>query len=227
MTFFVLPPPAPTVVPVSGGGLFPVRRVFCVGRNYADHALEMGIDPDREPPVFFTKPADAITTQPTVPFPSMTQNLHYEAELVVAIGKEGTDITPEKALEHSFGYSVGCDLTRRDLQSAAKKGGQPWDLAKGFDFSGPVGVLHRADEIGHPSRGAITLSVNGAIKQNGDIAQMIWSIPEIISCLSTYVCLVPGDLIFTGTPAGVGPLAKGDRVEIHIDGVTTHVFSLV
>ncbi|HXP98135.1 MAG TPA: fumarylacetoacetate hydrolase family protein [Telmatospirillum sp.] len=227
MTFFVFPPPAPTVLPVSGGGLFPVRRVFCVGRNYADHAREMGNDPDREPPVFFTKPADAITTLPTVPYPSATQNLHYEGELVVAIGKDGSKIAPAKALEHVFGYSVGCDLTRRDLQAAAKKGGQPWDMGKAFDFSGPVGVLHPVEEIGHPSAGAITLSVNGIPKQQGDIAQMIYPIPEIIAALSKYVHLAPGDLIFTGTPAGVGPVIKGDRVEIHVDGVTTHSFTLV
>lgn len=227
MTFFVFPPPAPTVLPVSGGGLFPVRRVFCVGRNYADHAREMGNDPDREPPVFFTKPADAITTCPNIPFPSATQNLHYEGELVVAIGKGGAEISPAKALDHVYGYSVGCDLTRRDLQGAAKKAGQPWDMGKAFDFSGPVGVVHPVEEIGHPTSGAITLSVNGAIKQQGDIAQMIWSIPEVIASLSKYVHLAPGDLIFTGTPAGVGPVNKGDRVEVHVDGVTTHVFTLV
>jgi fumarylpyruvate hydrolase len=227
MTYFVFPPPSPTVLPVSGGGLFPVRRVFCVGRNYADHVVEMGNDPNREPPVFFTKPADAVTTRPTVPFPGMTQNLHYEGELVAAIGKEGSDIAPARALDHVFGYTVGCDLTRRDLQAAAKKGGQPWDMGKAFDFSGPVGVLHPAEEIGHPTTGAITLSVNDAIKQQGDIGQMIWSIPEIIGALSKLVRLAPGDLIFTGTPAGVGPLVKGDRVAIHVDGVTTHVFTLV
>ncbi|PKU21799.1 fumarylacetoacetate hydrolase family protein [Telmatospirillum siberiense] len=227
MTFFVFPPPAPVVLPVSGGGLFPVRRVFCVGRNYADHVREMGNDPDREPPVFFTKPADAITTLPTVPFPSATQNLHYEGELVVAIGKGGDAIPATAALEHVYGYTVGCDLTRRDLQSAAKKAGQPWDMGKGFDFSGPVGVLHPVEEIGHPATGAITLSVNGAAKQQGDIGQMIWSVSEVIAALSEYVHLAPGDLIFTGTPAGVGQVVKGDRIEIHVDGVTTHVFTLV
>lgn len=227
MTFFVFPPPAPTVLPVSGGGLFPVRRVFCVGRNYADHAREMGNDPDREPPVFFTKPADAITTRPNVPFPGATQNLHYEGELVVAIGKEGADIPATEALDHVYGYSVGCDLTRRDLQGAAKKAGQPWDMGKAFDFSGPVGVLHPAEEIGHPTSGAITLSVNGVRKQDGDIGQMIWSIPEVIASLSHFVRLAPGDLIFTGTPAGVGPLVKGDRIEIHVAGVTTHAFTLI
>ncbi len=227
MTFFVFPPPAPTVLPVSGGGLFPVRRVFCVGRNYADHVREMGNDPDREPPVFFTKPADAISTRPNIPFPSATRNLHYEGELVVAIGKEGAEISTGEALQHVFGYSVGCDLTRRDLQAAAKKGGQPWDMGKAFDFSGPVGVLHPAKEIGHPATGALTLSVNGETKQQGDIAQMIWSIPEVIASLSTYVRLAPGDLIFSGTPAGVGPVVKGDRIEIHVDGVATHVFTLV
>jgi fumarylpyruvate hydrolase len=227
MTFFVFPPPAPTVIAVSNDGLFPVRRVFCVGRNYAEHAREMGNDPDREPPVFFTKPADAITTSAEVPYPGATGNLHYEGELVVAIGKEGTGISPAKALEHVYGYTVGCDLTRRDLQAAAKKAGQPWDMGKAFDFSGPVGVLYPVAEIGHPSSGAITLSVNGAIRQQGDIAQMICSIPEVIASLSKYVRLAPGDLIFTGTPAGVGPVTKGDRIEIHVEGVATHAFTLV
>jgi fumarylpyruvate hydrolase len=227
MTFFVFPPPAPTLVPVSGGGLFPVRRVFCVGQNYAEHAREMGSDPVREPPVFFTKPADAITTSPTVPFPPATQNLHFEGELVVAIGKAGSAIEPGKALEHVFGYTVGCDLTRRDLQAAAKKGGRPWDMAKAFDYSGAVGAVHPADEIGHPARGVITLSINGVVRQKGDIGEMIWSIPEVIAALSNYVRLAPGDLIFTGTPAGVGQLVKGDRVDVKVDGVTTHVFTLV
>ncbi|MDR3439580.1 fumarylacetoacetate hydrolase family protein [Telmatospirillum sp.] len=227
MAFFVFPPAAPTVLAVSGGGLFPVRRVFCVGRNYADHVREMGNDPTREPPVFFTKPADAITTQPTVPFPSQTKNLHYEGELVVAIGKEAVDVSVDKALDAVFGYTVGCDLTRRDLQAAAKKAGQPWDMGKAFDFSGPVGVIHPVDEIDHPTQGTISLSVNGAERQKGDIAEMIWSVPEIIACLSTLVRLAPGDLIFTGTPAGVGQLFRDDRVEIHVAGVTSHVFTVI
>ncbi|MTJ81344.1 MAG: fumarylacetoacetate hydrolase family protein [Telmatospirillum sp.] len=227
MTYFVFPPSAPTVLPVSGGGLLPVRRVFCVGRNYPDHVREMGNDPAREPPVFFTKPADAVTTRPTIPFPPATDNLHYEGELVVVIGRDGRSVPEAAAKDIIFGYTVGCDLTRRDLQTAAKKAGQPWDMGKAFDFSAPVGVVHPADEIGHPAKGTIRLSVNGAEKQRGDIADMIWSVPEIVSCLSGLVHLAPGDLIFTGTPAGVGRLFKGDRVEIAVEGVTSHVFTVV
>jgi fumarylpyruvate hydrolase len=227
MPFFVFPPAAPTVLPVSGGGLLPIRRVFCVGRNYADHVREMGNDPTREAPVFFTKPADAITTRPTVPLPPKSDNVHFEGELVVAIGKDGANISVENALNAVFGYTVGCDLTRRDLQAAAKAAGQPWDMAKGFDFSGPTGVVHPADEIGHPTRGALTLSVNGQQRQTGDIADMIWSVPEIIAALSSFVSLAAGDLIFTGTPSGVGRVVTGDRVEIRIEGITSHVFTLV
>ena len=227
MTHFIFPPAAPTVVPVAGGGLFPVRRVFCVGQNYADHVREMGSDPSRGSPVFFTKPADAITTAPTVPYPPATENLHYEAELVVALGEAGANIDKAKALDYIYGYTVGCDLTRRYLQAEATTGGRPWDRAKGFDFSGAVGVIHPVEEIGHPTNGAITLSVNGSQRQKGDLDQMIWSVPEIIAALSHYVHLAPGDLIFTGTPAGVGALVKGDRVDMTVDGVTSHVFAII
>jgi fumarylpyruvate hydrolase len=226
MTHFVFPPAAPTVLPVSGGGLFPVRRVFCVGQNYADHAREMGGDPDREPPFFFAKPADAVTTAPVVPFAPATERLDYEGELVVAIGTGGANIDSARALAHVFGYTAGCDLTRRDLQAAAKKIGRPWDMAKGFDLSAPMGALHLASEIGHPASGAITLTVNGVEKQHSDLSNMTWSVSEIIAHLSRYVTLAPGDLIFTGTPAGVGPLAKGDVVEVRIDAVTTHQFTV-
>jgi fumarylpyruvate hydrolase len=226
MPFFVFPPPAPAVLPVSGGGLFPVRRVFCVGRNYAEHSREMGGNPDREPPFFFTKPADAVTCAPTVPYPTMTERLDHEGELVVALGVPGADIAAASALEHIYGYTVGCDLTRRDLQAAAKKAGRPWDMAKGFDCSAAVGVIHPASEIGHPSKGVLSLTVNRVERQRGDLAEMIWSIPEMIAHLSRYVALAAGDLVFTGTPAGVGPLARGDRVEVRAEGVTAHVFTL-
>jgi fumarylpyruvate hydrolase len=214
-------------LPVAGGGLFPVRRVFCVGQNYADHAREMGGDPGREPPFFFTKPADAVTVAPRVPYPPATVRLDYEGELVVAIGSGGAGIAVDKALDHVFGYTVGCDLTRRDLQAAARKIGRPWDMAKGFDCSAAVGVVHPASAIGHPAKGRIRLAVNGVDKQDGDLDQMIWSVPEIIACLSGYVTLAPGDLIFTGTPAGVGPVVRGDEVRITVDGVTSHLFTLV
>jgi fumarylpyruvate hydrolase len=226
MPFFVFPPPAPTVLPVSGGGLFPIRRVYCVGRNYAEHAREMGSDPDREPPFFFAKPADAVTCGPKVPYPPQTNQVDHEGELVVAIGTAGADIDPAQALEHVYGYTVGCDLTRRDLQAEAKKTGRPWDMAKGFDCSAAVGVLHPASEIGHPDKGAISLTVNREEKQSGDLSQMIWSVAEIIAHLSRFVRLEAGDLIFTGTPSGVGPVVRGDRVEIRVAGVTSHVFTV-
>ena len=227
MTFFVFPPAAPAVMPVSGGGLFPVRRVFCVGQNYAEHAREMGSDPDRDPPFFFTKPADAVTCAPRVPYPPMTERLDYEGELVVALGSGGAAIPVASATEHIFGYTVGCDLTRRDLQTEAKKAGRPWDMAKGFDLSAAVGAVHPATEIGHPTEGTIRLTVNGVEKQKSDLARMTWSVAEIIAHLSRFVTLAPGDLIFTGTPSGVGPLAKGDTVEVSVSGVTSHQFVLV
>lgn len=226
MTFFAFPPAAPTVMPVAGGGLFPVRRVFCVGQNYSDHAREMGSNPERDPPFFFTKPADAVTCAPKVPFPPKTQRLDYEGELVVAIGQAGAEIDRGKALEHVFGYTVGCDLTRRDLQAEAKKTGRPWDMAKGFDFSAAVGVLHPVSEVGHPQRGCVRLTVNGEQKQKGDLSDMTWPTPDIIAFLSSYVRLEPGDLIFTGTPSGVGPLNRGDTVEVSVEGVTSHLFTL-
>lgn len=227
MSAFVFPPSAPTVLAVTNGLLFPVRRVFCVGRNYADHVREMGNDPDRVPPTFFTKPADAVSSSEEIPFPPKTGDFHHEGELVVALGKGGAGISAADALAHVYGYAAGCDLTRRDLQAAAKKSGSPWDMGKGFDYSGPVGPIRPASETGHPTRGAITLSVNGVEKQRGDIGQMIWTIPEVIAFLSDLVRLEAGDLIFTGTPAGVGPTVKGDLIEIAVDGVGKHHFRLI
>lgn len=219
MPNFVLPPPPPTVVPTASGDLFPVRRVFCVGRNYGDHAREMGSDPNREPPFFFAKPADAIVSHGRVPYPPATVNLHHEVELVAAIAQGGADIPVEAALAHVWGYTVGIDLTRRDLQDTAKKGGRPWTMAKGFDASGPVGVLRPVSDIGHPARGAITLDVNGQRRQTGDIGDMIWSVAEVVAYLSGLVTLAPGDLIFTGTPAGVGAVVPGDRLAARVEGV--------
>lgn len=220
MTAFVLPPPPQAAAPVEGGGRFPVRRIFCVGRNYAAHAREMGSDPNREPPFFFAKPADALVVDGAeTPFPPATTQLHHEVELVVALKEGGADIPPAEAWQKIFGYAVGLDLTRRDLQAAAKAKGHPWDMAKGFDFSAPLGLIHRAETIGHPQKGRISLTVNGEIRQDGDLTELIWSIPEVIASLSKLVRLAPGDLIFTGTPAGVGPLVQGDVLVGAVEGV--------
>lgn len=214
---YVIPAPAMPSVAVEGtDARFPVRRIFCVGRNYAAHAREMGND-DRDPPFFFTKPADAVVDDgATIPYPALTQNLHHEAELVVAIGTGGADIAEADALSHVWGYAVGNDLTRRDLQGEAKKAGRPWDWGKAFDRSAICGPIRRG---AHPLSGAITASVNGVEKQRGDLADMIWSVPEIIAACSASVRLEPGDLIYTGTPAGVGPLQRGDTCVVEIDGL--------
>jgi fumarylpyruvate hydrolase len=217
---YAIAPPEITAIAVEGtAAVFPVARVFCVGRNYAEHAIEMGHDPDREPPFFFMKPADAVVPPGPLPFPVQTQELHHEIELVVALGKGGRDIPEDEALDQVFGYAVGLDMTRRDLQTVAKKAGRPWDMAKGFDQSAPTGPIRTAEEIGHPARGAVCLRINGELRQEGDLAQQIWKVPETISYLSTLVTLRPGDLIMTGTPSGVGPVEPGDRLEGHIDGV--------
>ena len=200
---------------------FPVRRIFCVGRNYADHAREMGHDPDREPPFFFTKPADAVLTDGAdLPYPPATSDLHHEAELVVALGAGGADIAPGDATALIWGYAAGNDFTRRDLQAQAKKAGRPWDMAKGFDLSAACGPLHRADLAGPMDRGRMQLLVNGDIRQDTDLSQMIWPVADIISHLSGLVRLAPGDVIFTGTPAGVGAVLRGDVVEVRIEGLS-------
>ena len=214
-------PVTPSVAIAGSDSRFPVRRVYCVGRNYAEHAREMGFS-DREPPFFFAKPADAVVADGAdVPYPPRTANLHHEIELVLAIGKGGASIPVEQALDYIFGYAVGNDLTRRDLQAAAREAGKPWDTAKGFDASAPISAIHPASVIGHPAKGAIWLKVNGEARQSGDIADLIWSVPEIVAELSTLFRLAPGDLIFTGTPAGVGALKPGDLVEGGVDGVDT------
>lgn len=218
---FVVPPPQTPWIPVaSSEDRFPVRRIFCVGRNYAAHAREMGKDPDREPPFFFTKPGDAVVhAGVTVPYPPETQNLHYEAELVVAIGEGGTDIAEEAALDHIWGYAIGNDLTRRDLQAVAKEMGRPWDFAKGFDNSAVIGPVHPVEKTGHLATGAIRLWIDDDLKQDGDLSEMIWSVEEIIAILSRSMAVRPGDLIMTGTPAGVGKLAPGDLCKIGIAGL--------
>lgn len=214
------PPPPPSVAVAGSAARFPVRRIYCVGRNYAAHAREMGKDPEREPPFFFAKPADAVVDHgTTLPYPSLTQDLHYEAELVVALGTGGRDIPEAQALSHVWGYAAGNDLTRRDLQAEAKRMGRPWDLAKGFDGSAVIGPVHAVADLGHPARGAIALSVNGETRQSGDLSEMIWSVPEIIAILSRAVTLCPGDLIMTGTPAGVGALVPGDLCTVSIAGL--------
>jgi fumarylpyruvate hydrolase len=219
---FVIAPPEPAAVPVRGGGRFPIRRIFCVGRNYAEHAREMGHDPGREPPFFFAKPADAaVTGGADVPYPPLTADLHHEVELVVAIGQGGADIAVDGAAAHIFGYAVGLDLTRRDLQQSARKAGRPWDMGKGFDHSAPIGEIAPVAAIGHPADARIELRVNGELRQAASIADMTWSVPEIVAELSRYVTLKPGDLVFTGTPAGVSALVRGDRLEGSVAGVGT------
>lgn len=218
--FVFAPAPVPSVAVEGTEARFPVRRIFCVGRNYADHAREMGGDPDREPPFFFTKPADAVVDNgATLPYPPETRDLHHEIELVVAIGKGGADIDPAQALDHVYGYAVGIDLTRRDLQAVAKKAGRPWDWAKGFDRSAPLSAIRRVQEVGHPAQGRIWLAVDGEIRQQGDIDQMIWPVADIIAIASRSMELRPGDLIMTGTPEGVGAVAAGQVMTGGIEGI--------
>jgi fumarylpyruvate hydrolase len=224
MPSFVFPQPTPTAVPIIGtDALFAVRRVLCVGRNYAAHRREMGGD-DRDPPFFFSKPSDALVTAEEVPYPSRTHDLHHEIELVVALGAGGEGVTPDHAKTMIFGYATGVDLTRRDLQAAAKTKGQPWDAAKGFDASAPISPIRRA--AGAPPSGAIRLWVNDDLRQEGLLADMIWGAAEIISEASKLWRLAPGDLIFTGTPEGVGPLRVGDRVRGDIEDVGALNFTI-
>jgi len=217
---FVVPAWELPSLPVAGSAdRFPVRRIYCIGRNYAAHAREMGAD-ERDPPFFFMKPADAIVQNgSTIPYPVATEDYHYEGELVAAIGKGGADISVEDANDHVYGYGVGLDMTRRDLQMVARNMGRPWDMGKGFDQSAPCSEIYPASAVGHPSAGAIWLKVNGETRQQGDIADMIWNTPESISYLSGLVRLEPGDLIYTGTPEGVGAVVSGDEIAVHVDGV--------
>lgn len=220
MSYAFDPAPIPSVAVAGTEDRLPVRRIFCVGRNYAAHAREMGKDPDLDPPFFFTKPADAVVDDgEAVAYPPETQNLHYEAELVVVIGTPGRDIPEETALDHVWGYAVGNDLTRRDLQLEARDKGRPWDMGKGFDRSAVIGPVHPVASVGHPDKGAITLTLNGETKQDADLAELIWSVPEIIAILSRSVALQAGDLIMTGTPVGVGPMVEGDVCVVSIAGL--------
>ena len=221
----VIPMPAPPTVPVAGGGVFPVRRIYCVGRNYVEHAQEMGFS-GREPPFFFMKPGDAVVPVAegetgVINYPSLTKNFHHEIELVVAIGQGGRNIAAADAFKHIYGYAVGLDMTRRDLQGEAKKLGRPWCIGKGFDQSAPIGPIHPAAVTGELTRGAITVSVNGQLRQTGDLSQLIWNVAETIEHLSAAWALAPGDLIFTGTPAGVAAVVAGDVMEGAIAGLGT------
>ena len=220
---YVFPIQACPAVTVAGTkDNFPVHRIYCVGQNYAKHAREMGANPEREAPFFFSKPSDAVCPEGAkLPYPLATENLHHEIELVVAIGKKGTHVLVSDALDYVFGYAVGLDLTRRDLQAEAKKKGRPWATAKGFDNSAPCSAIHEVGEVGHIESGKITLSVNGELRQQGDISEMIWSVAEVISSLSNFFELCPGDLIYTGTPAGVGLLVRGDRLEGKVEKLTS------
>jgi fumarylpyruvate hydrolase len=218
MRYVIDPPPTPAI-PVRGGGLFPVRRVYCIGRNYAAHAVEMGGDPNREPPFFFQKNPDDLDPSGRFPYPRRSENVHHEVELLVALARGGEDVPVERALECVWGYAVAIDMTRRDLQDEAKRLQRPWEIAKAFARSAPVGELVPAAAIGHPSRGAITLAVDGVLRQSGDLSQMIWKVPEIVAVLSQYFTLAPGDVILMGTPAGVGPVERGQVMEAAIEGV--------
>jgi fumarylpyruvate hydrolase len=228
MSAYIIDPPPIAAAPIQGSDkLFPVRRVYCIGRNYAAHAIEMGHDPNREPPFFFQKNSSNIDFSGTFPYPSQTKDVHHEIELVVALSKGGTNIPIDKALDHVWGYAVGLDMTRRDLQGIAKEMGRPWEIGKAFEKSAPMGPLLAAAQIGHPAAGKVELKVNGKVKQTGDLNQMIWKVPEMISYLSDYFELAAGDIIMTGTPSGVAAVVAGDLMEATIDGVGTLTVKVV
>lgn len=230
---YVFTPPAVTAVPVvNSEKKVAVRRVYCVGRNYAAHAVEMGFDPDREPPFFFCKPADSVVPvaegeEYDFPYPSRTSNLHYEAELVAVIGKAGANISVDDALGHVWGYAVGLDMTRRDLQMQMREMGRPWEIGKAFDFSAPMGPIYPVEQVGHISAGAIGLTVDGEQKQLSDVNKLIWSVAETVAYLSTLFALEPGDLIFTGTPEGVGAVEKGEQMRVQVEGLGELVVNVV
>jgi fumarylpyruvate hydrolase len=220
MINFAVETPPVTGLPISGSdALFPVRRVYCIGRNYAAHAIEMGHDPDREPPFFFQKNPNNLDPSGEFPYPIKSSDVHHEMEMAVFLKDGGTNISVEDALAHVFGYALCLDMTQRDLQGLAKKMGRPWEIGKAFERSGPVGPIHPVSEVGHPASGRIALEVNGEIKQEGDLNQMIWKVPEMIAYLSEHFELAPGDVIMSGTPSGVGPVAKGDELQMSIEGL--------
>ncbi len=219
MTDLVIPAPETPVIPTVQGGGFPVRRVYCIGRNFAAHAIEMGHDPDREPPFFFQKNPDSLDASGRFPYPGQSKDVHHEVELLIALRSGGSDIPVGQALDHVWGYGLCLDMTRRDLQAQAKKAGRPWEIGKAFEQSAPVGPVVPVAQAGHPDAGRIALTVNGDLRQEGDLNQMIWKVPEMIAYLSRYFTLAPGDVILGGTPAGVGPVAPGDTMVASIDGL--------
>ncbi|MGY9048672.1 fumarylacetoacetase [Puniceibacterium antarcticum] len=219
MADFVIPAPPVTALPVVGGGEFPVRRVYCIGRNYAAHAIEMGHDPDREDPFFFQKNPNNLDSTGEFPYPPHSSDVHHEVELSVMLKSGGSNIPVESALDHVYGYALSLDMTRRDLQGEMKKAGRPWEIGKAFERSAPTGPVHQVSEVGHPDSGPVTLKVNGKLQQEGDLNQLIWKVPEMISYLSEYFELAAGDVIMSGTPSGVGPVVKGDTMEVAIEGL--------
>ncbi len=228
MTKFVIDPAPQVCLPIRGSNeSFPVRRIYCIGRNYADHAIEMGHDPNKEPPFFFQKNAQNVDTSGTFPYPPQTSDVHYEMELVVALKSGGADISLDTALEHVYGYGLGLDMTRRDLQGEAKKLGRPWEVGKSFEKSAPMTELVPASETGHLDQGRICLKVNGETKQDGDLNQMIWKVPEMIAYLSRFYDIAGGDLIMSGTPAGVGPVQQGDKIECEIENLGTMTVEVI
>ncbi len=220
MTEFAIPTPPTIALPVAGSDqMFPVRRVYCIGRNYAAHAIEMGHDPDREAPFFFQKNPDNLDPSGEFPYPDRSSDVHHEVEMAVMLKSGGTNIPVDRALDHVYGYALALDMTRRDLQGEQKKLGRPWEIGKAFERSAPVGPVHPVSSVGHLAEGSVTLKVNGQLRQEGDLNQMIWKVPEMISYLSDYFELAAGDVILSGTPSGVGPVAKGDSLEIAIEGL--------
>ena len=228
MSKFAIATPPVVALPVAGSdALFPVRRVYCIGRNYAAHAIEMGHDPDREAPFFFQKNPDNLDASGEFPYPPKSSDVHHEVEIAVMLKSGGSDIPLDEALDHVFGYALSLDMTRRDLQGEMKKQGRPWEIGKAFERSAPVGPVHPVSEVGHPDHGRITLKVNGELRQEGDLNQMIWKVPEMISYLSEFFELAPGDVIMSGTPSGVGPVNRGDRMEIEVEGLGGLTVSVV
>ncbi|OWU67932.1 5-carboxymethyl-2-hydroxymuconate isomerase [Roseovarius sp. 22II1-1F6A] len=220
MSEYVIDKPGITGLPVAGeDALFPVRRVYCIGRNYAAHAIEMGHDPDREPPFFFQKNPNNLDPSGEFPYPPHSEDVHYEVEMAVMLGKGGVNVAIDDAMDLVYGYALSLDMTRRDLQGVAKKMGRPWEIGKAFERSAPIGPIHPASKVGHLDSGRVTLEVNGEVKQEGDLNQMIWKVPEMISYLSEYFELAPGDVILSGTPSGVGPIQKGDTMTISVEGL--------
>ena len=220
MTKFAIPAPPSVVLPIAGtSDQFPVRRVYCIGRNYAAHAIEMGHDPNREPPFFFQKNPDNLDTSGEFPYPPKTADVHHEIEMAVMLKSGGTNIPVDKALDHVFGYALSLDMTRRDLQGEQKKMGRPWEIGKAFERSAPIGPIHTVESVGHLDQGRVELKVNGEVKQEGDLNQMIWKVPEMIAYLSDYFEMATGDVILSGTPSGVGPIVKGDVMEMSVEGL--------